>query len=64
MRGRGQECVYIYIYIGDGFLRLFLSVYSGKDKLRVQLRIVEFPPRALAGTTVVYVELEQVICGL
>jgi len=34
----------------DGFLELFVSVNSGKVKLRVQLRIVAFPPRALAGT--------------
>ena len=30
----------------DGFLELFVSVNSGKVKLRVQLRIVAFPPRA------------------
>jgi len=28
----------------DGFLELFVSVNSGKVKLRVQLRIVAFPP--------------------
>jgi len=48
----------------DGFLELFVSVNSGKVKLRVQLRIVAFPPRALAGTMEMYVELEQGICGL
>ena len=51
----------------DGFLELFVSVNSGKVKLRVQLRVVAFPPRALAelaGTREVYLELEQGICGL
>ena len=48
----------------DGFLELFVSVNSGKVKLRVQLRIVAFPPRALAGTMEMYVELGQGICGL
>jgi hypothetical protein len=49
----------------DGFLELFVSFNSGKVKLRVQLSIVAFPPpRALAGTMEMYVELEQGICGL
>ena len=46
------------------FLELFVSVDSGKVKLHVQLRIVAFPPRVLAGTMGVYVELEKGICGL
>ena len=49
---------------GDGFLELFVSVNSGKVKLRVQLRVVAFPSRALAGIREVYLELEQEICGL
>jgi hypothetical protein len=48
----------------DGFLELFVSVNSGKVKLRVQLRIVAFPPRELAGTMEMHVVLEQGICGL
>jgi hypothetical protein len=48
----------------DGFLELFVSVNSGKVKLRVQLRAVAFSPHALAGTREMYLELEQGICGL
>jgi hypothetical protein len=47
-----------------GFLELFVvSVNCGKVKLR-ELRVVAFPPRTLAGTREVYLELEQGICGL
>ena len=40
-----------------------VSVNSGKLKLHVQSRVVALPPRALAGTRRVYLELEQEIRG-
>ena len=48
----------------DGFLELFVSVNSGKVKLRVQLRIVAFPPTCTSWDNGDFVELEQGICGL
>lgn len=47
----------------DGFLELFVSVNSGKVKLRVQLRIVAFPPRALAGTMEILWSLNREFVG-
>jgi hypothetical protein len=51
-----QKFVWETFATRDGFFELFVSVNSGKVKLRVQLRVVASSLRAL--------ELEHGICGL